>query len=414
MSHDRATPRGRQRFLLIDNGPCANRGCEAILRSTVAILRREFRGCRFISSPFDTVHPPDKVLLSLRGLRHHPPAGYPRPFTWRWCRMQLRKRLLGRDWSPHAFEPLLPKASAVLSLGGDTISMDYGRPRYHLDILRTAVRSGRPVILWGASVGPFPDRAEIESETAALLQELPLVLVRESLTRDYLASLGVEGNVQSMADPAFVLDSRQPGLDEELMRLLDAGCLGLNLSPLLGRYVSDAEPWQNRAVAIVQTLDQSIRMPILLVYHVSYPGNDDLAFLRDVRGSLHGPRNPIELLPAGLSAPELKWVISRCAAFLGARTHSTIAALSSGVPTLSLGYSVKSVGINTDLFGHAQWVLHVREARPEDVAARTQELLRREADVRRHLSRVLPAYQQTAWDAARSVRGVLDAAAGGR
>ena len=36
---------------------------------------------------------------------------------------------------------------------------------------------------------------------------------------------------------------------------------------------------------------------------------------------------------------------------MGARTHATIAAYSTGVPTLVIGYSVKARGIAKDLFG---------------------------------------------------------------
>ena len=54
---------------------------------------------------------------------------------------------------------------------------------------------------------------------------------------------------------------------------------------------------------------------------------------------------------ADQNAQQLKWVISQCSFFIGARTHATIAAYSTGVPTLVLGYSVKSKGIARDLFG---------------------------------------------------------------
>ncbi|MDO5124498.1 MAG: polysaccharide pyruvyl transferase family protein, partial [Eubacteriales bacterium] len=48
---------------------------------------------------------------------------------------------------------------------------------------------------------------------------------------------------------------------------------------------------------------------------------------------------------------ELKGYISRCRFFVGARTHATIAAYSTCVPTLVVGYSIKSKGIAKDLFG---------------------------------------------------------------
>ena len=41
----------------------------------------------------------------------------------------------------------------------------------------------------------------------------------------------------------------------------------------------------------------------------------------------------------------------RCARRSSARTHAVIAAYSSGVPTLALGYSVKAKGLAEDIFG---------------------------------------------------------------
>jgi polysaccharide pyruvyl transferase WcaK-like protein len=52
---------------------------------------------------------------------------------------------------------------------------------------------------------------------------------------------------------------------------------------------------------------------------------------------------------------------------VGARTHSTIAAYSSGVKTLVIGYSVKSRGIAKDLFGDYEgYVLPVQELSSPD------------------------------------------------
>ena len=60
-----------------------------------------------------------------------------------------------------------------------------------------------------------------------------------------------------------------------------------------------------------------------------------------------------------------------CSFFVGARTHSTIAAYSSGVPTLVIGYSVKSRGIATDLFGtYENYVLPVQEISEPDAMIR--------------------------------------------
>ncbi len=56
-------------------------------------------------------------------------------------------------------------------------------------------------------------------------------------------------------------------------------------------------------------------------------------------------------------------------------THSTIAALSSGVPTLSFAYSIKAQGINRDIFGHTDYCMGAADLNAEAVAARVISML---------------------------------------
>jgi colanic acid/amylovoran biosynthesis protein len=67
------------------------------------------------------------------------------------------------------------------------------------------------------------------------------------------------------------------------------------------------------------------------------------------------------MMDSTLNAAQIKQVISQCRFFIGARTHATIAALSSIVPTVSIAYSIKAKGINQDLFGHQDAVIDSSE-----------------------------------------------------
>lgn len=49
----------------------------------------------------------------------------------------------------------------------------------------------------------------------------------------------------------------------------------------------------------------------------------------------------ISIIDKEYNCEQLKYIISRCRFFVGARTHATIAAYSSEIPTLVLGYSIK-------------------------------------------------------------------------
>lgn len=46
---------------------------------------------------------------------------------------------------------------------------------------------------------------------------------------------------------------------------------------------------------------------------------------------------------------QIRYVISKCHSFIGARTHAVISAYSTCVPAIALGYSIKSKGIAKDL-----------------------------------------------------------------
>ena len=51
---------------------------------------------------------------------------------------------------------------------------------------------------------------------------------------------------------------------------------------------------------------------------------------------------------------QIRYVISKCNIFIGARTHAVISAYSTSVPAIALGYSIKSKGIAKDV-GMPDW-----------------------------------------------------------
>ena len=91
---------------------------------------------------------------------------------------------------------------------------------------------------------------------------------------------------------------------------------------------------------------------------------------------------------------QLKDIISHCEAFVGARTHATIAAYSTCVPTLVVGYSVKARGIAKDLFGTDEnYVLPVQGLKEEtDLWNSFQWVYQRRDDIQKHLQEMMPDY----------------------
>lgn len=97
---------------------------------------------------------------------------------------------------------------------------------------------------------------------------------------------------------------------------------------------------------------------------------------------------------------EIKGVIARCRFLVCARTHASIAAYSSCVPTLVVGYSVKARGIAQDLFQTDQnYVIPVQSFKEKtDLSNAFIWLLSHEDKIRSHLTNIMPNYQSRILD----------------
>jgi len=98
----------------------------------------------------------------------------------------------------------------------------------------------------------------------------------------------------------------------------------------------------------------------------------------------------ISLAPRTLNAAQLKYLISQCRFFMGARTHSTIAGFSTGVPTASIAYSIKARGLNRDIFGHERYVIPTKALAASSLTSCLETLIAEEDAIRAHLAATVP------------------------
>ena len=85
-------------------------------------------------------------------------------------------------------------------------------------------------------------------------------------------------------------------------------------------------------------------------------------------------------------------------AFIGARTHATIAAYSNSVPTMVLGYSIKSRGIAKDLFGYERLVLGINEVSDSNkLKDAFDEMIKDEKEIRDHLNNTIPGIKEMSY-----------------
>ena len=133
-----------------------------------------------------------------------------------------------------------------------------------------------------------------------------------------------------------------------------------------------------------------------LIPHVVWKDNDDRLPLSELYKRFSDTNRV--LMVEDCNCQQLKGYISRCRLFVGARTHATIAAYSTCVPSLVLGYSIKSRGIATDLFGTDEnYVIPVqRLSQEDDLTCAFVWIWEREREIRKKLESIMPKYVEKA------------------
>ena len=277
-------------FLLVGNGAYLNRGCEAIVRGTMAILRRHFgEPFRVTLGTYET-----SDIVGAQAARETDPlithVSLCGEQTHRWSRAWWRRQLAAH-WVPapslSTDYPMLDRfcqdAACVLQVGGDNYSLDYGRPLPFLALDDYFHQHHIPVILWGGSVGPFEADPPFAPEMFAHLRGMRAIILRESGSYDYLKEHGVDANLHRMSDPAFAMEPVKPP-PEKIGCDLPPDAIGVNLSPLMAKYVTggDRDAWVALGAEILQNIVSVTQRPVVLVPHVTWASSNDHAFLRDV------------------------------------------------------------------------------------------------------------------------------------
>ena len=374
----------KNKFLLLGNGPYLNRGCEAIVRGTINIINEYFDNTEYVNAAIFSEELDYKsqreaeidssiVTECIFGYRHKAKA------LDNICEKIARKINMHYNAYSEKELEILDKyidndVKAIISVGGDNYSLDYGYPDRFVAIDNYARRKNIPLIIWGASVGPFSKDKNYENKMKEHLKLVDGIFARENETVSYLKSIGVEKNVYRISDPAFHLEVIKPnGYNENDIK---ENSIGFNVSPLMPKFCNMSETnFVECTVKIITRLINESNSTIYLIPHVTIGSGSDYKLMSKVYNKIEN-KSRIVLINDKYNASELKWIISKMKVFFGARTHSTIAALSTNVPTLSFVYSIKSIGINKDIFGDDRFCIYPEMYNDNDGANKILETLK--------------------------------------
>ena len=367
----------------IDGG---NRGCEAIAKGTAILLNEKKENlhglCRNI--PLDTMLGVDKYVTLERFKK--------KPFLTRaYNKLLYRMRLpiKPKAFSPHMeFVKSMPKDGVLVSTGGDM--MCYGN-NYVITTNNYAHAKGLKTVLWGCSMGP----ENLTPEKEETLHNFSLIYARESLSYDFFRSLGLK-NVCFFPDPAFVLEPEKCELPECFSK---SDVIGINISNYVLGDFSLETPFGKEVVNMLDYIVKETNLNVLLVPHVvwDFPGDkQDDRQTASIILEKYGKTRRFSILDIdNLNYCQIRYIISNCKMFIGSRTHAVISAYSTCVPTLALGYSIKSRGIAKDLGLSENMVVDSRHILHEGYLLDSFiYMYRKESAIREHFKERIPGYMK--------------------
>ena len=385
------------KIVLYGNGASGNHGCEAIVRGTVNLLGQRENTFRIQSE-----QPEEDNLYGLASLAHIFPAKSRYKKDFRFLSAYLKLKLTGNYTDIDGLSYLSGISAAsreediALSIGGDNYY--YSGTGLYAYLNHAYKKRGVKTVLWGCSV---ESDAVARRSVAEDLARYDLIVARESIT--YEAIKKIQKNAILAPDPAFSMEPSICNIDE---RLRAKNVIGINISPMIISNEKNSGMAYENYKQLIRYILSETDATVALIPHVVWYSNDDRTVLRELYHDFH--EDPRLVLVEDHTAPELKYIISQCSFFVGARTHATIAAYSTCVPTLVVGYSVKARGIARDLFGSEQdYVLPVQTLQtPDQLTIAFQKLWDKKGCIRSHLKQYIPVYTASGYSAVQSLKDI--------
>ena len=371
---------------LYSHAGAANHGCEALVR-TISKMCDEASLISYRPDE-DIKYGLDKVVAQVIGLREYKDKSLRHIIMYLVKAISKKPNVYFRYKYSHIF-PLLKKGDLLISIGGDNYC-DYGM-NDELGFLNNKFNKlGLNTALVGCSIEP---RLLTDKKAVADFRKYRLITARESITYEALVEAGLT-NAKYIPDSAFILDKQETPLPD-LFR--DRKVVGINLSPLIQSKESIKGIAIRNYIKMIDYIINNTDYGIALIPHVVWESNDDLAVLKELY-NMFKDTNRVILLDEDktLNCMEIKYAISKCSYFIAARTHASIAAYSTEIPTLVVGYSVKAAGIAKDLFGEKEnFVLPVQQLESEsDLQNKVILLMERENEIKTLLQRKVPEFKK--------------------
>ena len=265
------------------------------------------------------------------------------------------------------------KCDVIIDMtGGDSFSDIYGKERFYkqTQAKRLVERKHIPLILGPQTYGPFVDR-KVRDYAKKTIESSYVVMSRDDESKEFLRSF-CRKDVTAVTDLAFGLKYTKQEIKSNgktRIGINPSGLLSKNKIEATNLDISIKTDYDSFVIELIRTLSENMDNEIHLISHV---GNEAQKCFPGLKGVFYHDafRNPMEA----------KSLIATMDVFIGSRMHATIAALSSGVPTIPVAYSKKFLGLYNAL-GY-DYVVDMQTLETEKALSLTLEYIGRRGELK--------------------------------
>ncbi|MHA1334052.1 MAG: polysaccharide pyruvyl transferase family protein [Candidatus Odinarchaeia archaeon] len=360
--------------IVLIGGELRNKGAEAMVLTSKEILSKLFPRSKVTLASyyqedlkFSTKELPiirnsglkSKLIMIVKGILY-------KLFPFSKLRNLLRKDRLFRE---------LTNGSLVVDISGYRLSDKWGRKSlygnllYVLDILVSKLL-GNYHVIFPQAMGPFYSKlTKILVKFGLLFSDL--IMVRDRLTFQYLRNLGISKN-KILLCPDIALKMK-PIDEKEAAQLLKAHGVNPNeknigVIPNVRIYEKldhSGKVEKNRyfqlLVALIKYILNSLNANVVIIPHEFIKGTKDDRWLALQVMNKIGENERVHIIDREYETRQLKGIISCMDLVVTSRFHGAIAALSTGVPTIVVGWAHKYKELMKD-FDEEDYFLDYKEA----------------------------------------------------
>ncbi|WP_321003946.1 polysaccharide pyruvyl transferase family protein [Eisenbergiella porci] len=361
-----------------------NFGCEAIVRGTSTFIKMHYPDCQVVyfsrNYAYDSqaLKDMDIEIIEIRSSNNLLKKIFNKVCSLFWIESRMP-----------AFEAkkVLNDVDALFFIGGDIFTIPailrenakYPYVNELVEFGKRVVKRNIPIILYGASVGPFGEYEKAVSYYKNALQKYRKIVCRETVTMAYLKSFGLD-NVVFSPDPAFLVNGKRNKNAVQYKKEY----IGINLSPLsLNELYSNGADQIVRMKNLLLKIYGEFKEEILLLPHVvSEDENDnDYIFMKSLVNSMTSEEQEhFHIAEYKDGFLEIKEQLYNCKMVVSARMHCAINAMHEGIPTILLSYSQKSIGMCKYVYGIDKWVLPIK-GMEEKLLPAMKDMMLQNADI---------------------------------